>query len=123
MVKSVDTLGMEGMTCSNCKRNERQLEPLGIAMNIPLGQCNWCLKRAKAAEDVKRVLAQRPQVEEKSDKYKRAYELIESTVYSYDAILGAVRMDEDPLDAGVDFKDMAEAFIDLLKKMDEIERS
>lgn len=36
-----------GITCKKCKRNESELESLGIAMNIALETCNECLKAKK----------------------------------------------------------------------------
>lgn len=107
----------EGITCKKCRKNEAELERLGIAMNIPLVTCNNCIlkERGETPKSTKKVRPAGP-----SERQKKSEEFVLDLVEKYDVVLGEIRQGNDPRESGMDLKEMAEEFLVLIQRADRI---
>lgn len=107
------TVTFDGITCKSCGRDERTLDKFGIAMNIPLETCNACLKKRPGAFGSLGAHVNVPQ----DNKYK---EFVREIRAKYESVLVELCEGNDPRDSGMDLKEMAEAFLEILVKADDL---
>ena len=91
-----------GIVCKGCKREETELEKLGISVNISLEMCYQCLKKKDDSKKDEERLS------------KDSVKFVKSLVSKYGAEIEEIKAGRSPENVGMSHTDMTCAFVEVL---------